>query len=65
MTMTSLFDTFVPTQEFGELVGSNGVGSIESGPWMNDSLFGFMNTVEEFQVGEDDGWNGTNSVMTG
>lgn len=63
MTLTSLFDTFVPAQEFGDLVGNNGVNGIESEPWMNDSLFGFMNAVDGFQNIEGTNWNGANGTM--
>ncbi|KAK6070276.1 hypothetical protein SCUP515_08496 [Seiridium cupressi] len=65
MTLTSLFDTFVPDQEFGELVGSTGVSSIDSEQWMNDSLFGFMNAVDEFQAAEGIGWTGAGAVLPG
>ncbi|KAK9791317.1 putative Transcription factor domain-containing protein [Seiridium cardinale] len=65
MTLTSLFDTFVPNQEFGELVGSNGVSSIDNEQWMNDSLFGFMNAVDGFQAAEGTGWTGAGGVLPG
>lgn len=58
MTLTSLFDTFLPNQEFTEMIESNGVNGIDSQAWMNDCLFGFMNGADGFQGVEDSGWSG-------
>jgi hypothetical protein len=65
MKLTSLFDTFVPGQEFGELIGPNGVDDVDSEPWMNDSLFGFMNAVDGIQGSGDADWNEANGSLPG
>jgi hypothetical protein len=63
MALTSLFETFVPTHDFGEMVGANESIAANSEPWMNDALFGFMNEIE-FQDTEGTGWNGHNGGNT-
>lgn len=49
MALTSLFDTFVPDQGFGEMLNSSDPSIVENELWMNDSLFGFMESVDRLQ----------------
>jgi hypothetical protein len=43
LALTSLFDTFVPTPNFGEILNANNSINLGGEPWTHDSLFGFMN----------------------
>lgn len=50
MTLTSLFDTFVPPLEFVDGAGTEGANIMNNDNCMNDALFGFMNAVDGFPV---------------
>lgn len=65
MTLTSLFDTFVPPLEFGDGVGTEGANVMNDERCMNDALFGFMNAVDGFPDIGDTDWDsgvGHNSI---